>query len=40
MLKDSTINDAEYYVSNSANANDAKDDPASDTETVTHTSYG
>ena len=37
-LKDLTINDSEYYVSNSATANDAKGDPASDRKTVTHTS--
>ena len=39
-LKDLTINDAQYYVSNSATANDAKGDPASDPKTVTHTSDG
>ena len=38
MLKDFTINDAGYYVSDSANANDAKGDPASDTKTFTRTS--
>ena len=32
-----TINDAEYYVSNSATVNDAKGDLASDPKTVTHT---
>ena len=35
-----TINDSEYYVSDSANANDAKGDTASDTKTVTYTSDG
>ena len=40
MLKDLTINDAEYYVSNSVTANDAKWDPASDPKTVTHTRDG
>ena len=29
-LKGLTINDSEYYVSNSATTNDAKGDPASD----------
>ena len=38
MLEDLTINDAEYYVSNSATFNNAKEDPASDPKTVTHTS--
>ena len=37
-LKDLTINNAEYYVSDSENVNDTKDNPASDTKTVTHTS--
>ena len=36
-LKDLTINDAEYYVSESENKNDTKGDPASDPKTVTHT---
>ena len=40
MLKDFTINDAEYYVSNSANSNDAKIEPASNPKTVNHTSDG
>ena len=40
MLTDLTINDAEYYVSESANMKDAKGDPASDPNTVTHTSNG
>ena len=39
-LKYLTINDAEYYISNSATENDEKDDPASDPKTVTHTSDG
>ena len=39
-LKDLTINDAEYYVSNSATANDAKGDSSSDPKTVTYTSDG
>ena len=39
-LKDFTINDAKYYVSNSATENDAKCDPESNPETVTHTSDG
>ena len=39
-LKDLTINDAEYYVSKSATANDAKGDPASDLKTITHTNDG
>ena len=38
MLKDFTINNAEYYVSGSANTNDAKGDPASNPKTVNHTS--
>ena len=38
MLKYLTINDAEYSVSNSANVNDAKGDPACDPKTVTNTS--
>ena len=33
-----TINDAEYYVSDSENANDSKDNPARYPKTVTHTS--
>ena len=37
-LKYLTINDAEYYVANSATKNDAKGDPASNPKTVTHTS--
>ena len=37
-LKDLTINDAEYYVSDSANTNDAKCNPASNLKTVTQTS--
>ena len=40
MLKELTINDAGYYASDSANANDAICDPASDPKTVTHTSDG
>ena len=39
-LKYLTINDAEYYVSDSANANDTKGDLTSDLKTVTHTSDG
>ena len=39
-LNDLTIKDAEYYISDSVNANYAKGDPASDLETVTHTSDG
>ena len=35
-----TIKYAEYYVSDSANVNDAKENPASDPKTVTHTSDG
>ena len=35
-----TINDAEYYVSDSANANDSKGYPASNPKTVAHTSDG
>ena len=33
-----TINDTKYHVSDLANANDAKVNPASDLKTVTHTS--
>ena len=39
-LKDLTINNPEYYVSNSANGNKTKGDPASDPKKVTHTSDG
>ena len=39
-LKDLTINDAEYYVSNSETTNYAKGYPASDPKTVTRTSEG
>ena len=39
-LKKLTINNTGYYVSDSANANDAKGDPASGSKTVTHTSDG
>ena len=39
-LKYLTIKDAEYYISDSVNANYEKCDPASDLETVTHTSDG
>ena len=39
-LKDFTINDVEYYVSNSENSNDAKIEPASNPKTVNHTSDG
>ena len=39
-LKDFIINDAEYYVSDSANVNDAKGNPASDLKTFTYTSDG
>ena len=39
-LKDLTINDTEYYVSNSDTVNDTKGDPASNPKTVTHTSDG
>ena len=35
-----TINDAEYYKSDSANANNAKGNPISDMNIVTHTSDG
>ena len=38
-LKYLTINDAEYYVSDSENANDAKVYRVSDLKTFTHTSY-
>ena len=38
MLKDLTINDAEYYASKSATKNDVKGNPASNPKTVTHTS--
>ena len=37
-LKELTINDSGYYVSNSANANESKGDPASDPKTFHHTS--
>ena len=40
MLKGLTINDAEYYESDSANANDAKGNPSSDPKIATHTSDG
>ena len=40
MLKGLTINDAEYYESDSANPNDAKVNPASDPKIATHTSDG
>ena len=40
MLKDLTINNAEYYVSNSVNVNDEKFYPASGPKTVNHTSDG
>ena len=39
-LKGLTINNAEYYESDSANANDAKGNPASDPKIATHTSDG
>ena len=39
-LKDLTINNSEYYVSNSATTNHAKCDPASDPKIVNHTSDG
>ena len=39
-LKDLTINDAEYNVSNSATVDDAKGDPTSNLTKVTHTSDG
>ena len=39
-LKGLTINNAGYYESGSANANDANGDPASDPEVYTHTSDG
>ena len=39
-LKDLTINNAEYYVSNSANVNNAKGNPVRYLKTVTHTSDG
>ena len=39
-LKYLTINDAEYYISKSETANDAKGDPARNPKTVTHTSDG
>ena len=39
-LKELTINDDGYYASDSANANDAIGDPASDPKKVTHTSDG
>ena len=35
-----TINDTRYYESDSANANDAKDDPAINQKIATHTSDG
>ena len=37
-LNDLTIKNAEYYVSDSANANDAKGDTVRNPKTVTHTS--
>ena len=37
-LKDLTINNAEYYVSNLANLNNAKGNPVRYLKTVTHTS--
>ena len=37
-LRGLTINDAGYYESKSANANDAKGDPASNPKVDTHTS--
>ena len=40
MLKGLTINDAEYYESDSANTNDAKCNPASDPKIATHISDG
>ena len=36
-LKDLKIKDSEYYVSDSVNSNDTKDDPARNLKTVTHT---
>ena len=39
-LKDLKIKDAEYYLSNSANKNDANGDPRGNPKTVTHTSDG
>ena len=39
-LKDLTINNAEYYVSDSGNTNDANGNPARDSKTVTHRSDG
>ena len=38
MLKGLTINDAEYYESDSSNKNDAKGNPASNLKIATHTS--
>ena len=39
-LKDVQINDAKYYVPDSANENEAKGDPASNPKTFNHTSDG
>ena len=39
-LKYLKINDAEYYAPDSENANDTKNNPASDPKTVTNTSEG
>ena len=39
-LKELTINDAGYYVSDSANTNDAKGNPERNPKTVTHTGGG
>ena len=39
-LKDMTINDAEYYISDSLNANDANSILKSNPEIFNHTSYG
>ena len=39
-LKDLTINDAEYYISDSANVNDAKGGPTSNPKAITHNSDG
>ena len=39
-LKELTINDTGYYLSDSANANDAKGYPASNQKIVNHTSDG
>ena len=40
MLKGLTINDAGYYESDPANANDTKGDPASDPKVCTHATDG